>query len=224
MAADRTIRILIADDDPIIRNGLSDLLNAESGLEVVATAENGAQVIEALALHRVDMVLLDVDMPGMNGIEVARRLSKTNTSVTIIILTAFEFEDSLGQALALDVRGFLTKDVPAPQLANLLRRAYSGQRVISERPTEMLTAAFARTQMRREEYADFIAAVDSLPNHLVPTFRLLLKAIANKNIARMTGLKESTVKSYTSEIYARTGCATRGELAITAAKAGIDLD
>lgn len=66
MAADRTIRILIADDDPIIRNGLSDLLNAESGLEVVATAENGAQVIEALALHRVDMVLLDVDMPGID--------------------------------------------------------------------------------------------------------------------------------------------------------------
>ena len=110
----REIRILLADDDQIIRGGLTNLLNAQEGLRVVATAVNGAQVFDQLALHRVDVVLLDVDMPVMSGIEAARRISHEQPSITIIMLTAFEHEESLGQAIGAGVRGFLTKDISAP--------------------------------------------------------------------------------------------------------------
>lgn len=215
------IRILLADDDQIIRDGLTNLLNAQEGLRVVATAVNGAQVFDQLALHRVDVALLDVDMPVMSGIEAARRISREQPSITIIMLTAFEHEESLAQAIGAGVRGFLTKDIPAPELAQLIRKAYGGQQVMAPRPTEILTASYAETHENREKYADFINAVNTLPDHLRPTFRLLLKAFANKNIARQTGLTEATVRSYVSDILTHTGCATRGELAITAVKAGI---
>lgn len=221
MNSKNEIRILLADDDQIIRDGLAHLLNAQDGLQVVATAENGAEVFSLLALHRIDIALLDVDMPVISGIEAARRISREHPEITIVMLTAFEHEESLGQAIGARVRGFLTKDIPAPELAELIRKAHAGQQVMAPRPTEILTAAYAQTQDNREQYADFIDAVATLPPHLRPTFRLLLKALTNKNISRQTKLKEATVRSYVSDILSHTGCATRGELAITAVKAGI---
>ena len=132
--SEREIRILLADDDQIIRDGLTNLLNAQEGLRVVATVVNGAQVFDQLALHRVDVALLDVDMPVMSGIEAARRISHEQPGITIIMLTAFEHEESLGQAIGAGVRGFLTKDIPAPELAQLIRNAYGGQQVMAPRP------------------------------------------------------------------------------------------
>ncbi|WCC79329.1 response regulator transcription factor [Cutibacterium equinum] len=221
MSSADDIRILIADDDRIIRDGLASLLNSQQGLQVVAKAANGVQVFDQLDLHRVDVALLDVDMPIVIGIEAARRINREHPEITIIILTAFEHEESLGMAIGAGVRGFLTKDIPAPELAELIRKAKAGQQVMSPRPTEIITAAYAQAQKDREQYADFITTVQALPDHLRPTFRLLLKAFANKTIARQTKLSEATVRSYVSDILARTGCATRGELAITAIKAGI---
>lgn len=219
--SEQEIRILLADDDQVIRDGLANLLNGQDGLRVVATAENGAQVFEQLALHRIEVALLDVDMPVMSGIEAARRLNREYPGITVIMLTAFEYEESLAQAIGAGVRGFLTKDILIPELAQLIRKAYDGQQVMAPRPTEILTASYAETHESLEKYADFINAVTTLPEHLCPTFRLLLKAYTNKNIARHTGLTEATVRSYVSCILAHTGCATRGELAITAVKAGI---
>lgn len=221
MSERREIRVLLADDDQIIRDGLSNLLNAQDGLRIVATAANGAQVFDELAAHRVDVALLDVDMPVMSGIEAARRISREQPGITVIMLTAFEHEESLGQAIGTGVRGFLTKDIPAPELAQLIRKAFNGQHVMAPRPIEILTASYAKTQENLEQYADFIAAIETLPEHLRPTFRLLLKAYTNKNIARQIHLTEATVRSYVSDILAHTGCSTRGQLAITAVKAGI---
>lgn len=221
MNSNTEIKILIADDDQIIRDGLSSLLDSQDGLRVVATAENGQEVFTQLQAHPVDLVLLDVDMPVMSGIEAARKLKLEYPDITIVMLTVFEHVESLGQALGAGVRGFLTKDIPAAELAELIRKAHSGQQVMGTRPIQILTENYAQTQQDREQYRGFIAAVDSLPEHLRPTFRLLLQALANKNIARKLRLKDSTVRSYVSDILEHTGCATRGELAITAVKAGI---
>ncbi|MDE1536660.1 MULTISPECIES: response regulator transcription factor [Actinotignum] len=215
------IRILLADDDPIIREGLSRLLNEQEGLAVVATATDGAQAIDQLRHRNVDLALLDVDMPVMSGIEAAKRISQDYPHIVIVMLTVFEHEDSLGEAIGAGVRGFLTKDIIAPELAQLIRKAYGGQQVMAPRPTEILITSYEKLQQNKEEYADFVAAVEQLPEHLRAVFHLLLQALANKNIARQTGLSETTVRSYVSDILARTGCATRAELGITAIKAGI---
>lgn len=216
------IKVLLADDDGIIREGLTSLLSAQDGIEVVASAENGVQVFDQLALHQVDVVLLDVDMPVMSGIDAAKRITKEYPKLTIVMLTAFAHEESLGQALGAGVRGFLTKDIPALELAELIRKAYRGEQVMTPRPTQILTQSYIHTQQNREKYSAFIDAVDNLPEYLRPTFELLVKALPNKSIARSTRLTESTVRSYVSEILARTGCTSRAQLAITAVKAGID--
>ncbi|MDK8782505.1 response regulator [Actinotignum timonense] len=123
------IRVLLADDDPIIREGLARLLNEQEGLVVVATAADGAQAIDQLHDQKVDLALLDVDMPVMSGIEAAKRISQDYSHIVIVMLTVFEHEDSLGEAIGAGVRGFLTKDIIAPELAQLIRKAYSGQQV-----------------------------------------------------------------------------------------------
>ncbi|MDR6938545.1 response regulator transcription factor [Arcanobacterium hippocoleae] len=146
MSNEQEIRLLIADDDQIICDGLARLLDAQEGLRVVATAVNGAEVFDQLALHQVDVALLDVNMPVMSGIEAARRISREQPSITIIMLTAFEHEESLGQAIRAGVRGFLTKDIPAPELAQLIRKAHAGQRVMAPIPTEILTDSYAQNQ------------------------------------------------------------------------------
>ncbi|MDY5127931.1 response regulator transcription factor [Actinotignum sp. SLA_B059] len=215
------IRILLADDDPIIREGLARLLNEQEGLAVVATAADGAQAIEQLLDQNVDLALLDVDMPVMSGIEAAKRISQDYPHIVIVMLTVFEHEESLGEAIGAGVRGFLTKDIIAPELAQLIRKAYGGQQVMAPRPTEILITSYEKLHQNKEEYADFVAAAEQLPEHLRTVFHLLLQALANKNIARRTGLSETTVRSYVSDILARTGCATRAELGITAIKAGI---
>ncbi|MGJ9529876.1 response regulator [Actinotignum sp. GS-2025a] len=215
------IRILLADDDPIIREGLARLLNEQEGLAVVATAADGAQAIDQLRDQKVDLALLDVDMPVMSGIEAAKRISQDYPHIVIVMLTVFEHEDSLGEVIGAGVRGFLTKDIVAPELAQLIRKAYGGQQVMAPRPTEILITSYEKIQQNKEEYADFVTAVEQLPEHLRTVFHLLLQALANKNIARQTGLSETTVRSYVSDILARTGCATRAELGITAIKAGI---
>lgn len=221
MNSNTEIKILIADDDRIIRDGLASLLSTQEGLRVVSTAENGADLFTQLQEHSVDLVLLDVDMPVMSGIEAARKLNREYPDITIVMLTVFEHLESLGQALGAGVRGFLTKDIPAAELAELIRKAHSGQQVMGKRPIQILTETYVQSAQDREQYRDFIAAVETLPEHLRPTFRLLLQALANKNIARRLRLKDSTVRSYVSDILEHTGCATRGELAITAVKCGI---
>ena len=214
-------RILLADDDAIIRQGLANLLSNQENLEVVAAVSNGAQVFDVLAKQRIDIALLDVDMPVSNGIETAKRISQDYPTVKSLMLTAFESKDSLAQAIGSGICGFLTKDTPLPELVALIRQAYRGQIVMSPKPTELMMVSYKESQQAREKYADFIHSVESLPDYLRPTFDLLIKALANKNISRKLHLSESTVRSYVSEILMRTGTATRAELAITAIKAGI---
>lgn len=216
-----SIRILLADDDDIIRQGLANLLSNQEDFEVVATVSNGAQVFDVLAKQRIDIALLDVDMPILNGIETAKCISQDYPTVKSLMLTAFESKDSLAQAIGSGICGFLTKDTPLPELVTLIRQAYRGQIVMSPKPTELMMVSYKEGQQAREKYADFIHSVETLPDYLRPTFKLLIKALANKNISRKLHLSESTVRSYVSEILMRTGTATRAELAITAIKAGI---
>lgn len=178
-------------------------------------------MLHCVATQRVDVALVDVDMPGMDGIEAAKHLSSAYPDIKILVLTAFAHEDYLGQAIGANVRGFLTKDMSIGELSDCIRRAHAGQVVLSSRPTQILVTSYLRLHRDREEHADFIDAVANMPDHLRPTFHLLVKALANKSIAKQLHLTESTVRSYVSDILTLTGCATRGELAINAVKAGM---
>ncbi|MDD7464976.1 MAG: response regulator transcription factor [Actinomycetaceae bacterium] len=216
------IRILIADDDEIIRDALSNLLNCEEGMKVVTAVADGVQALKEMREHIIDVALIDVDMPVLDGIKTASIIRQTYPDVTVVMLTAFEQEGSFEQAVAQGVHGFLTKDIPAPQLAELIRQAHSGRVVMGPRPMEILTQAYAATAYNKVRYATFVADVEALPTHLRSTFDLLLEARTNKEIAEILHMSPKTIRSYVSDILTRTGFSSRGELAIAAVRAGLD--
>lgn len=215
-----TIRILLADDDQIIRDGLANLLNAQDGLSVAAAVADGRSVLRAIAERRVDVALLDVDMPILDGVSTAKEIGRLYPDIAVVMLTAFEHEDSLAQSLASNVRGFLTKDIPVTELAQLIRQAHSGQRVFGQRPTQLLTESYMASSKNDPTYDDFRQKVDQLPNYLRSVFDLLIQALPNKIIARELGITEASTRSYISELFTATGFTNRGELTITAIKAG----
>lgn len=214
------IRVLIADDDPIIHDSFARLLDSQDGIKVEATAPNGAEALTKMT-RSIDVALIDVDMPILDGIEAAKLIRKSYPQTTIIMLTAFEHEDSLAQALAAGVQGFLTKNTTPKEIAEYLKKARAGTTVFDTRPTTILTESYTEKALTQAQYADFINAVNTLPQRLQPVFTQLLDAKTNKEIAQELHMSPTTVRSYVSEILAHTGCKSRGQLAITAARAGI---
>ena len=220
--SDLDIRVLIADDDAVIRNGLADLLEAQEDISIVARAENGVEAVAAVGSKNIDVALIDVDMPVLDGIEAAKLIPHTYPDTVIVMLTAFEYEDSLAQSISAGAQGFLTKDIPASQLAELIKQAYAGQPVFGAKPAMILTNSYANHAQVRNQHKEFISLVEKLPVYLRSTFNLLLEARTNNEIAQKLGMTPATIRSYVSEILACTGCASRGELAITAIKAGVE--
>ncbi|NMX11973.1 response regulator transcription factor [Mobiluncus mulieris] len=214
------IRVLIADDDPIIHDSFARLLDSQDGIKVEATASNGAEALTKMT-RGIDVALIDVDMPILDGIEAAKLIRKSYSQTTIIMLTAFEHEDSLAQALAAGVQGFLTKNTTPKEIAEYLKKARAGTTVFDTRPTTILTESYTEKALTQAQYTDFINAVNTLPQRLQPVFTQLLDAKTNKEIAQELHMSPTTVRSYVSEILAHTGCKSRGQLAITAARAGI---
>lgn len=215
------IRILLADDDPAVLEHLSNLLNQQDGLSVRVTATNGAEAISEATKHLIDVVLLDVDMPILSGIEAAITIKKMMPSITIVMLTAFEHEHTLADALKVGVQGFLTKDIPAAELADLIKLAHSGQYVFGPRPSAIMMNHYLAEAHHPTELDGFVSAVQSLRPRHRSVFDLLALGLTNKEIARKLHLSESSVRTYASEIYEVTGMKNRGELAVTAAKARI---
>lgn len=217
----KQIRILLADDDPIVREHLANLLNKYSGLRVVASAANGTEAITEANKHLVDLALLDVDMPILDGIEAANVIKQMKPSTTVVMLTAFEHEHTLADALKVRVDGFLTKDIPVPELVELIRLAHSGQYVFGPRPSTIMMNNHLAATHRPSELSAFVSAVESLRPRHRSVFNLLVLGVTNKEIARDLHLSESSVRTYASEIYEVTGVKNRGELTVTAAKARI---
>lgn len=219
-SASRDIRVLFADDDQIIREGLANLLNHQEGITVVATAEDGAQALDILATQTVDVALIDVDMPVLDGIQTAQRIARRYPDLAVVILTAFEHEESFVRSLEQNVRGFLTKDIPPDRLAEQLKRAHAGERVFGPRPTEMLTSNFLAASSNAPEYRDFRRRVEALPPYLRDVFDLVIEAYPNKTIARRLKLSENTVRTYVSQLFIALDFTSRNQLTITALKAG----
>ncbi len=217
----KELRILLADDDPILLAGLVEVLNTQPGFEVVAAVSDGAAAMKAMSKHQVDVALLDVDMPVIDGIHAAKHIADRYPKVTVVMLTAFEHDNFLDRALSAGAHGFLTKDIPVPQLAELIRQAHSGQTVMGPKPTKLLASAYLNELRRHEDHSEFINAVDQLSPRLRTVFDLLAEATPNKIIANQLKLTEATVRMYVSEILAATNCSSRSELAVKAMKSGI---
>lgn len=215
------LRVLLADDDPPVRESLGSLLGAREDIELVAAVPDGLAALDAVARRPVDVALLDVEMPGLDGIETARRIAAWHPAIVVVMLTAFASDDFLDQALTAGASGFLTKDLPVARLADLLHEAARGGTVMGPRPTALLAEAYRSRLVQREEDPAFIAAVEALPGRLREVLSLLTHAASNRAIAAALGISEKTARMYASEILRRTGCRSRAEVAVRALNAGV---
>ncbi len=189
------IRVLLAEDQHLVREALAALLSLEDDIEVVAQVARGDEVAGAVADHDVDVALLDIEMPGMDGLAAAATLRRASPDVKIVILTTFGRPGYLRRAMDSGVSGFVVKDSPATKLAGTIRRAIAGERVIDP------------------DLA--VAALSEGANPLTPRERDVLAASADGSmisvIASRLHLSEGTVRNYLSACIQKTGARSRAE-------------
>ncbi|PPK96153.1 DNA-binding NarL/FixJ family response regulator [Kineococcus xinjiangensis] len=205
------LRVLVADDQEVVRTGLRMILDAQPGIEVVAEAADGAQAVELARRLRPDVCLLDVRMPGTDGLEATRLLAGPGVEdpVAVVVVTTFDLDEYVHAALRAGARGFLLKDAGAELLAQAVRAAASGEALIAPKVTVRLLAAFAGSggsAPPREPLTDreeeVLAAVAS--------------GWTNNEVAAGLGVSLSTVKSHVANLMAKLGVRNRVEIALWA--------
>ncbi len=206
------IRVLIVEDQTLMRQGLRTILELEPGFAVVGEASDGQEgVAQARALHP-DLVLMDVQMPRMNGVEATRRITALVPHAQVIILTTFDYDEYVFDGIKAGARGYLLKDVPATELLATLRRVHAGESIIQPSIATCMIAEFSRRQT---------PAVDSLSERELDVLRLLADGLSNREIAARLVLAEGTIKNHVSKIMDKLHAANRTQAARMARDQGL---
>lgn len=200
---DRHIRVVIAEDQVMVLGALAALLEMESDISVVARACNGKLALEAVAQHHPDILITDIEMPEMTGLEVATEIKRHEKKPRVIILTTFARPGYLRRALEAGAAAYLLKDMPADKLADAVRRVHRGLRVIDP-------------ELASEAWTD----ADPLTDRERQVLRLASEGIASTDIAARIGLSEGTVRNYLSEAISKLGASNRVEAARVARSKG----
>lgn len=202
------LRILLADDHPVVRQGLKTFLATQPDLEVVAEAATGAEAVARATELRPDVALLDLVMPDGGGIEAAAQIREASPATKVIVLTSYAEDENVIPALKAGAAGYLLKDVEPQELADGVRRVHRGEAV--------LHPAIAARVLREvvEPHADR----DVLTARELDVLRLLGRGLANKRIAQELGIAERTVKTHVSSILAKLGVTDRTQAALYAVR------
>jgi two-component system response regulator DesR len=198
------IRLLLADDQALIRGALAALLSMEGDIEIVAQVDRGDLVLDAAREHHADVALLDIEMPGLDGIEAARQLAGSGLPCRSLIVTTFGRPGYLRRALDAGASGFVVKDMPAPELAEAVRRIHRGLRVVDPEVAEQ--SLFAGASPLTEREADVLRAAE------------LGQSV--RDVSRGLHLSEGTVRNHLSSVIAKTGAGNRFEAARIARENG----
>ncbi|OIQ46543.1 MAG: DNA-binding response regulator [Gammaproteobacteria bacterium MedPE] len=197
------IKILIAEDQSMVLGALSALLDLEDDFTVVATAENGEQAMSLAQQHDVDIVLTDIEMPKMTGIELAQALQRINYTAKVMILTTFTRSGYLRRAMDAGVKGYLLKDAPSDSLAQAVRQIHQGKVIVAP---ELITQAWGE--------------VDPLTDKERKVLRLAYEGKTTEQISKAIYLSAGTVRNYLSEASSKLGAANRIEAARIAKQNG----
>ena len=213
------IRVLIADDQAMVRAGFGALLAAQPDIDVVADAADGAQAVAAVAAHRPDVVLMDVRMPVMDGLEAVRHiLAGAPELPRVLMLTTFDLDDYVYAALRAGASGFLLKDAPAAELVHAVRVVAAGEALLAPSVTRRLIADFAA---RRPADQPTPARITALTPRELEVLRLIARGLSNQEIAAELVLAEQTVKTHVSRILAKTGLRDRAQAVVLAYESGL---
>jgi DNA-binding NarL/FixJ family response regulator len=214
------VRIVVADDHQIVRSGFAGLLDTQPDFTVVGTAEDGAEAVRVCRAAAPDVVLMDVRMPGMDGIEATRQLiGPSGDRPRILILTTFDLDDYVYDALRAGASGFLLKDVTAEQLFHAVRVIAAGEALLAPTVTRRLIREFA-TQRPRSDNAR-AARLATLTPRETQVLRLVAEGLSNPEIAARFVVTEETVKTHVSRILAKLGLRDRTQAVVTAYESGL---
>jgi len=209
------IRVFVADDQLLIRQGIRTLLEMDPGIAVVGEAADGAEAIAVLPSMRVDVLLLDIRMPGKDGLEVLRALAAAAKLPPTLILTTFDDADVVLDGIRAGARGFMLKDVSYQQLIAAIRAVASGATVFQPAVTERLLRAGTPARVAAE------APHEALTDREAQVVRLMAGGYSNKEIARALGTAEGTIKNHVSSILAKFGVRDRTRAVLKALEAGL---
>ncbi|MCP2635517.1 response regulator transcription factor [Microbacterium sp. HD4P20] len=213
----RPIRVLLADDQELLRDALATVLGAESDIEVVATVADGAAAVAAVRTHRIDVVLMDIRMPGMDGIRATGEVLRASPRTRVLVLTTFDIDEYVFAAVQAGASGFLTKDARPVALADAIRSVAAGDAAVSPRATATLLGHVRR----RASAASGRAALEALSPRERDVMRHLARGASNAEIGRGLHLTENTVKTHVKAILAKLGLADRIQVVIWAYEHGI---
>lgn len=203
------IRVLIADDQGLVREGLMTLLAAQEGVEPVASASNGEEAVALAARHLPDVVLMDLRMPVLDGVEATRRIRSAHPQIQVVVLTTYADDASILGALQAGARGYLTKDAGAAEISRAVQAAAAGQTLLDPAVQERLLAAAA--DGRPEPARAPVSLPDELTAREAEVLRLIAAGLSNAEIAERLVISEATVKTHVNHVFAKTGSRDRAQ-------------
>jgi DNA-binding NarL/FixJ family response regulator len=201
------IKVLVVDDHVIVRDGLAQVLASASDIELVGTASNGVEALVAVAEHMPDVVLMDLSMPEMDGVEATRHIAADHAGVRVLVLTSFSDQSRIMDALSAGAEGYLLKHSEPREIVAAIRSVYEGGSPLDPKAARVLL------ESRRTKQSD-IALTDREQEVLL----LVREGLANKQIARRLAISERTVKAHLTSVFQRLGVSDRTQAALWAEK------
>ena len=213
----RTTRIIIVDDDPIVREVLTTALGSETDIEVVAVVANGAEAVDVVHARTVDVVLMDVQMPVLDGVAATSRILALGGGTRVLLLTTFDDDSFLDGGLAAGASGFLLKTTPPERIAEAIRTVRTGGKVLSPGPAGRVLDRYVRGQSPRVASTEDL----DLSEREQEVLRLLCRARTNHQIARRLGLTQADVKADISSMMRKMGVSSRLDVVVEAHRRGL---
>jgi two-component system NarL family response regulator len=201
-----THSVLLVDDHALFRTGVANIINQETDLRVVGEASNGAEAVAAYERHRPDVMLLDLRMPVMEGVEVVRRVRELDPQAKVIVLTTYDTDNEIARALKAGAKAYVLKDISADDLVNCIRDVLAGKTYLAPAAAAKLAEGVTRVQLTPREMA---------------TLGLLADGKANKEIATTLNISERTVKTHLAHLFEKLGVTSRTEAIKVATRRGL---
>ena len=212
------LRLMVADDDAASLNTLAASLRARDDVELIGAVKRGSDVIKLLGHNQVDVVFLDINLPGIDGAAPTQSIKASYPHIPVVMFTHGEFANVFGKTLSTGVSSFIRKDLSVDALVKVLYYARTGAPVMGTQPLNILIKEFLKHQSNED--MELRQAINELPQYLRKVLDEIIAGNRNRVIGAHLQLKDSTVRSYISELFQRTGCATRVELAARTSRLG----
>ena len=211
-----TVRVLVVDDQSMVRAGFRLLLADEPGIEVVAEAGNGLEAVAQAARFRPDVIMMDIRMPELDGLEATRRILAADSAARILILTTFDLDDYVYEALRAGASGFVLKDDPPEQLIAAVRTIAGGEALLSPAITKRVIQHFTRLHRQAPP-----RAVDSLTSREMEVFGLITQGLSNAEIGQKLFISDTTVKTHVTRLLQKLDLRDRAQAIVLAYQTGL---